>query len=467
MTADLEGTILGEYELKEKIGEGGMATVYKAFQKSLQRWVAIKVLYYQEDTSLTRFQREAQAIAALRHRNILIIYEYGEQANMPYIVMEYIDGGTLEDRLAGKSLDWQQVIELSIPIAEALHYAHRQGIIHRDIKPSNVLMPQEDWPVLADFGLVKRSDEEHGLTLTGTFMGTPSYISPEQARDAGVDHRADMYSLGVMMFEMATGRLPFDHENPNKILLAHVMEPPPNPQDINPACPRPLQDIILKTLSKAPDDRYADMQALVNALKAARYAPSAAAANGGDTITPAAQKKAPEKAEDDEKSAGLFGSVKRLFGRKQEPEASKPSSNEDTGSKTAPRPQVDVPADEAEAGTVQIKLGAASDQPGSRLVWQDKNIAIDLPESDILVLGRTYRNNVVDVDLEPYDASKYGVSRRHARLLKQGGLWQLEDLGSLNGTFVNNTEVKQGSPVILNDGDVVKFSHMSFVFMQS
>ena len=463
MTTDLVGKTLGEYELQGIIGEGGMAVVYKGFQKSLQRWVAIKVLYYQEANSLIRFQREAKAIAALRHQNILIIYEYGEQDGSPYIVMEYVDGGTLEDRLHGQPMAWKEVIALIIPIAEALHYAHQHGIIHRDIKPSNVLMPQDDWPVLADFGLVKRSDEEQGLTLSGTFMGTPSYIAPEQARDAKADHRADMYSLGVMMFEMVAGRLPFDHENPNKVLLAHVMEPPPSPRKFNPDCPPALENVILKTLSNSPDNRYADMQELVNVLKAVRHAPPPTVEDKGATITPSAKVK-----EKPQENGGLFGPVKKLFGRKQH--SGRAKSGEDTGSKTSPRPQVNVPgadlSDEELEGTVQIKLGQSSGQAGPRLILQDKNITINLPQSDTLTLGRTYRNNIVDIDLEPYEASKYGVSRRHARLFKQGDLWLLEDMNSLNGTFVNNTEAKHGNPVVLKDGDTVRLSHMKFIFMQ-
>ncbi len=455
MTMDLVGKTLGEYELREMIGEGGMAIVYKAFQKSLQRWVAVKVLYYYEDNSLVRFQREAKAIASLRHRNILIVYEYGEQDGSSYIVMEYIEGGTLEDRLTGQPMDWKQVIDLSIPTAEALYHAHQHGIIHRDIKPSNVLMPQDDWPVLADFGLVKHSDEVQGLTQTGTFLGTPSYIAPEQARDVEVDHRADMYSLGVMMFEMVTGSLPFDHENPNKILLAHVMTPPPAPRDLNPDCPAALEKVILKTLSKSPDDRYANLKELVNALKDIRLAHSSFSEDLPQDVVTA------------EEEAGFFDPVKRFFGRKKQAEELE-SIEETTGSKTSPQVQVDVPAgiDGDVEGTVRIDLDHSSTQPAPRFIIPDKNITIKIPDKESLIVGRTHRNNVVDVDLEPYEASKYGVSRRHAHLLKQGELWLLEDLNSLNGTFVNNTEVKHGNSVVLKDGDTVRLSHMSLIFMQ-
>jgi len=461
MAGDLVGKTLGEYELTEMIGEGGMATVYKGFQQSLKRWVAVKVLYYQEDTSRIRFQREAKAIAALRHRNILIIYEYGEQDGSPFIVMEYVQGGTLEDKLNGTPMDWKQAIELIIPIAQALHYAHQQGIIHRDVKPSNVLLPANDWPVLADFGLVKRSDEEQGLTKTGTFMGTPSYIAPEQARDADLDHRADLYSLGVMLFEMVTGHLPFDYENPNKILLAHVTEQPPPPRKLNPDIPPALEEIVLKTLKKSPKERYPDMQALIDVLKEVLVAPPGPAEKG-----PAIPLK--ETLVDEEESGGLLGSFKRLFGTARQAEPEKPSAkaDDDTGSKTSPRPKVDAPeitGDELE-GTVQLDVGSSVEP---RLILPDQNVTINLPDKEVLIIGRTHRNSVADIDLEAYNASKHGVSRRHARLLKRGELWLLEDLGSLNGTFVNDAPVHQGNPVVLKDGDKIRLSHMSFVFMQS
>ena len=467
MAYNLAGKTLGQYKIETMIGEGGMAAVYKAYQSSLNRPVAIKILYYQEDTSLARFEREAKAVASLRHRNILIVYEYGEAEGFPFIAMEYVEGGTLEDRLTGKPMDWRRVIELTIPIAEALHYAHSHGIIHRDIKPSNILMPQEDWPVLADFGLVKNASEQVGLTQAGTFMGTPGYIAPEQARDIDMDFRADMYSLGVIMFEMITGRLPFDYEIPNKILLAHVSEPPPSPRELNPDCPLALEEVILRSLKKQAEERYATMQDMVNALKEILATPHPEIEQSIRTdealVASPPQKVSPEQAES---SGGLFGSLRKLFGGKNKVE----KKASDTASKTAPQPQLDISEwgdDDTFDSTMQLDLRNYSPESQPRLILQDKNIPLNLPDRDVIVVGRTYRNNVVDLDLEPHEASKYGVSRRHARFIHQGELWLLEDLGSLNGTFVNNAEVKQGNPMVLKDGDHLRFSHMAFVFMQS
>ncbi len=449
---NLAGKTLGEYRLEQLIGEGGMATVYKAFQPSLNRHVAVKVLYYQEDTSRVRFLREAKAIAALRHRNILIIYEYGEQDNVPFIVMEYVPGGTLEDRLNGQPLEWRRMVELTIPVAEALAYAHSHGIIHRDVKPSNILMPQDDWPVLADFGLVKRSEDEKGLTMSGMFMGTPSYIAPEQARDAGVDFRADMYSLGVIMFEMITGRLPFDYENPNKILLAHVMDPPPRPTDLNPNCPPELEAIILKSLAKNPDDRYADVPALIMALRELLHQPA--------EVEPVAEPlAAPEPAPIAEAPTSALGRFfSRWFGGKK---------GDDPASKTAPQAQLAIEDEDDELDqTIQLNLGDV-DQPTPRLALPGRDAVLQLPAKDRVIVGRTYGSSHADIDLEPYEASKYGVSRQHARLTRNGETWSIDDLNSLNGTFVNDKKLKAGQPVQLKDGDRIRLSQFHLVFLQA
>lgn len=436
---DLVGKTLGGYKLGQVIGEGGMATVYKGYQPSLNRWVAVKVLHRLDETALGRFRREAQAVAALRHQHILIIYEYGYDHSLPFIATEYIEGGTLADLLQAGPLDWHQAVSLTIPIAEALHYAHRHEIIHRDIKPSNILMSQPTWPLLADFGLAKRADDAVNITQTGTFMGTPGYISPEQARDLRLDGRSDMYSLGVIMFEMVTGRVPFEYEKTNQILLAHVREAPPSPRQFNPSCPPELDAIILKMLEKEPEARYSDLQTLANVMKALLAYKPAPSRSGPMP---------PEPHDLQRESGGLVDSLRRLLGNKG-------------AGKTMSQPELEL--DEDEIGTMLIKRPGARPTT-ARIVLKDKAITIDLPEKDVITLGRSHENITVDIDLEPYQASKYGVSRRHARLIHRGNDWLLEDLHSLNGTFVNERQVKYGEPVTLQDQDLVRLSHLVFMF---
>ncbi|RMF03951.1 MAG: FHA domain-containing protein [Chloroflexi bacterium] len=414
-TANLVGQTLGGYQLVEAVGYGAMATVYKAFQPTLDRWVAVKVLQYKEARAMVRFEREAKAIALLRHQNILIVYEYGQQNNVPYIVMEYVEGGSLADRLAAQTLSWPQAVNLVIPLAQALHYAHQQGIIHRDVKPSNVLLPRPDWPLLADFGLAKLSDEQHTpVTRTGTSLGTPAYVAPEQARGLKVDHRTDIYSLGVILFEAVTGSLPFNYSNPNKMLLAHISETPPRPAALNPDCPPALEAAILRAMEKSPDNRYQDMGQFVADLQTVQ------------------------------------------------PQATPPVAQSVARPATAASPLRTV---EIFDTTIPMASTPPAGPTDARILLTDKNITLSVPQQNSVIVGRTHKNSVADIDLGPHGAAQAGISRRHARLFWRNSQWWIEDLGSLNGTFVNGTAVPPDSPVPLKNGDVVRCSHMSFVFL--
>jgi serine/threonine protein kinase len=255
----------------EKIGRGGMADVYKAFQPRLERYVAIKVLppaLARDETFLERFEREAKAVASLRHPNILTIYDYGEQEGLTYLVMEYVEGGTLKQML-GQPLDVQWTAEIVGRVGGALAYAHRHGVIHRDVKPANVLMQEEDWPLLSDFGLAKMVEQSVQLTKTGVGIGTPEYMSPEQGQGQKIDERTDVYSLGVVLYEMLTGQKPFQADTPIVVVLRHVTAPLPLPRRINPDIPESIELVILKALAKSPDDRFQRMGEMVRALEEA------------------------------------------------------------------------------------------------------------------------------------------------------------------------------------------------------
>ncbi len=419
--AKLVGKILGQYELTEIVGEGSLAVVYKAYQPSLERWVAVKVLHSENRKMLARFEREAKAVALLRHRNILMVYEYGVEEDWPYIAMEFVEQGTLENYLTGQPLDWIKATDLSIRIAQALHYAHTHGIIHRDVKPSNILMPQEDWPLLADFGLVKVSNPAESLTESDLVMGTPAYIPPEQARTQTADPRADMYSLGVIMFEMITGRLPFEYKNPNFLMMAHLSEPAPSPRRFNPGCPPDLDEVILTALQKSPDDRYTDLQAMEKALRDVV---------GGSTLP---------------------------F-----PSSTSPSPEMPPSPYSGPFPKPSP----ASSGHVLAGVSPGSE---ARLLLPDQNVTIDLPEpgENGLIIGRSHSKRRVDIDLGPYGAIDVGISREHARLTRPGGDWLIDDLDSLNGTYVNKIKINPGTPSRLKNGDVIRCSLMSFVFLTS
>jgi len=225
------GQTLGAYTILSKIGQGGMAVVYKAYEPALDRYVAIKILppLLASDPGFSaRFENEAKAIAKLNHPNILPIYSFGQQSNISYLVMRFIQAGTLKERM-GRPLDLPYISEIMHQVADAMHYAHENGIIHRDIKPSNILMANEHWPLLTDFGLAKMMESAAHLTATGVGIGTPAYMSPEQAQGLPVDRRTDIYSLGIMLYEMVIGKVPYEADTPMGIVLKHISAPLPLP----------------------------------------------------------------------------------------------------------------------------------------------------------------------------------------------------------------------------------------------
>jgi serine/threonine protein kinase len=266
----LVGHTLGAYQLTEKLGQGGMATVYKAYESTLDRYVAIKVLpqfFARDQNFMTRFRREARAVAQLNHPNIVPIHSFGEQDSITYIAMQYVIGNTLKQE-RGNVYAPEQALKLTIPIARALAYAHQRGIIHRDIKPSNILLTEDDWPLLADFGLAKMADTSEGMTGTGVGVGTPMYMSPEQGQGTGVDQRTDIYSLGIMLYEMLTGDVPFKADTPMAIVIKHMTAPMPMPRQINPNIPEELERVILKATAKNPTDRYQTAEEMAATLEA-------------------------------------------------------------------------------------------------------------------------------------------------------------------------------------------------------
>jgi hypothetical protein len=268
---DLLGYTLGQYRIVEQVGLGGMATVYKAYQPSLDRYVAIKILpaYYAHEPGFAeRFTREAKAVARLTHPHVLPIYDFGQDNDLSYIVMQYVEAGTLKDML-GQPISLTAAADIIKQIADALDYAHEHGIIHRDVKPSNVLMDRGRWALLSDFGLAKMVEGSVQLTGSGVGVGTPAYMAPEQGQGAQVDHRADIYSLGIVLYEMVTGRVPFEAETPMAVVVKHITEPLPLPRQVRPELPEAVQRIIMKALAKDSDGRYETAGKMAAALRKA------------------------------------------------------------------------------------------------------------------------------------------------------------------------------------------------------
>lgn len=268
-----KGQFFERYQLGDQTGKGGMAIVYKAYDTRLEKQVALKIIRTDRitpemaDKTLKRFEREAKAAAQLEHPNIIKVLDFGKANGSPFIVMEYLPGGTLKKRLSNGAVSWQQAVNTLLPVAHALRFAHERNIIHRDVKPSNILFNQADQPVLSDFGIVKILGDEvtQDLSSTGFMIGTPEYMSPEQATGATFDHRVDIYALGIVFYEMVTGRRPFNADTPVGVLVKHASEPLPRPTRYIKNIPPGVESFLLKVLAKDPDQRYQSMEDVIDA----------------------------------------------------------------------------------------------------------------------------------------------------------------------------------------------------------
>lgn len=395
----LIGRVIDNYRLESLLGDGGMGTVYRAYDANLERWVAIKLMhphYARQPEFRVRLRQEAKAAAALDHPSIVRILDYGDSGDLAYIVMEYVSGGNLRAHLqrlqsSERFLPLQQSLQIGYQLADALGYAHANGVIHRDVKPSNIILKQLSRPeeageapfraVLTDFGLVKLLLDDFHLTQSGTTLGTPAYMSPEQCQGLELDGRSDLYALGVLLYELLTNRLPYQFKSLAEAIATHMRgEMPPPVREIRPDVPAVVDAIVTKALAKSPAERFVSGEAMAGALRSARF-----------SLTDSPTRVLP-----------LEDEGELLLG--------------------------DVPPGYA----LQIHT------PGR----EPTMVELARP---MISLGRDSENDVV----LPAD----GVSRYHARLLATPSGWQVLDLGGVNGTLLNGERLQVKKPANLAPGD--------------
>src|SRR5579862_8202469 len=286
------GELLADrYEVEELVGTGGMSSVYRAHDRLLDRKVALKVMHQQfvdDPEYVERFRREARSVASLSHPNVVTVIDRGEHAGRQYIVFEYVDGENLKQMIQRRGpAPVAMALELAIQIAQALSFAHQQGLVHRDVKPQNVLLNGDGRAKVTDFGIARSLDVQHGMTQTGTVLGTSDYIAPEQAQGQHVDEHSDVYSLGVVLYELLTSEVPFPGENFVAVAMRHINEPPPSVRDKRPDVPWRVDEAVRRAMAKDPADRFATMAEFRAELDACLAELQAAGTELAPTVRPA------------------------------------------------------------------------------------------------------------------------------------------------------------------------------------
>jgi serine/threonine protein kinase len=299
------GRTIGErYQIQELIGQGGMSAVYKAYDPNLRRVVAIKLIHShlsQDPQFVRRFEEEAASVAQMRHPSIIQVYDFNIEGNTYFIIFEFVPGESLRERLqrtieANRSLELTKIVDYSSTVAGALDYAHNLGIIHRDIKPANVMINVHDQAILMDFGIVKIvGGDTH--TATGAVLGTARYISPEQVRGESVDSRTDIYSMGVMLYEMSSGRPPYEADSAITVMMMHVNDPIPDIRSVRPDLPASLANVITRAMAKNRSNRYQSAAELAQASRSIKSDPAISAVAGVSTVAAAAAKRVDQPAQ--------------------------------------------------------------------------------------------------------------------------------------------------------------------------
>lgn len=460
----LVGRSLGQFLIRERIGSGGMATVFKAYQPTLDRYVAVKVLpahYARDPVFVQRFQREARSVAKLAHPNIVQIHDFGEQDNITYIVMEYVDGGTLKDRLKQRgALPVAEAVDFVIQAAEGLGCAHSNGIVHRDVKPANMLLRRDGHLLLSDFGIAKILEGTTNLTRVGTGIGTPQYMSPEQGTGQAVDRRSDIYSLGIVLFHALSGRVPFTADSPVSITVKHLNDPLPIELLRALGVPQQIEQVLLKMTAKAPQDRYQTTDVLIEALMAALTASHISLPRWRTGMQPALTE------QPNPFSGPLSTPPPTVISQPLEP-----VGRTELVTVSCFRCGAANRSDRLFCTSCGYELSdrkAASDRVFSsngrpvlaRLTFQSGPMAgrSYLFHQDLTTIGRTNGNDLI--------ISGRTVSRRHARLWFDINTkrWYIEDMQSANGTLVNAVRLPPNQAVPLNDGDYINFGDEVVLF---
>jgi serine/threonine protein kinase len=420
---------------------------------------------------LKRFTQEARSVAKLAHPNIVQIHDFGEQDNITYIVMEYVDGGTLKDRLRERPLTVPEAVDFVIQAAEGLGSAHSHGIVHRDVKPANMLLRRDGHLLLSDFGIAKILEGTVNLTRVGTGIGTPQYMSPEQGTGQPVDRRSDIYSLGIVLYHALTGNVPFTAESPLSITVKHLNDPLPIEKLRARGVPQPIEQVLLRMTAKAPADRYQTTDMLIEALTRALTASQLTLPRWRTGL----QSTGSSRTIPDQQGAfsgpfsnpGGYGQVSQPFAPTSQPSMSSLRSQ-----------LVTVPCFRCGAANQSDRLfctscgyelsdkWASADRylgPNSRpvlarLTLQNGQMAgrSYLFHQVVTTIGRTNGNDLI--------ISGRTVSRRHARLWFESGRWYLADMQSANGTLINNIRLQPNQAAPLNDGDVINFGDEIAVF---
>lgn len=408
------GSNIGKYNLIEYLGEGGLAKVFKGYHPDLQRFAAIKILhaeYLNDEKFVTRFKKEAQNLAKLRHPNIVQVYDSSITSSFPYLVMEYIEGKTLKQFIQEYNRTQTRVpitytLRIIYSLGLALSFAHRNNIIHRDVKPSNVILENSGRVVLTDFGLAKFQGQTESKD-SKAIEGTPAYISPEQALGRGAQQRSDQYSLGLVFFEMLTGRRPYSADDALDMSLRHVTNDIPSPQEFYPEIPDEVAEIVLRATRKNPNERYPAISDLLKDLIKVRI----------ETTTA----KLPT------------ASLKDLK-----------LSSDRVASWAAP----------------EYKL---SDRDSVVcLHFVDTGQVVDLDLNREYLIGRRHRSQPIipDIDLSPFKGYEWGISRLHASIAIQMNQVTITDLGSANGTWHAGERLSPNQPYPLKHGDVVHLGNL-------